>query len=93
MKTTSLFLLAACVLLTTPSAAQTSDDLAAKKAAAQQRKLKMESCAVLLKSQAINGVKKWQAAVDSHPEKNKKVLQQKLLVGQLNLCLDNILET
>ena len=93
MKTTSLFLLAACVLLATHSAAQTPDDLAAKKAAAQQRKLKLESCAVLLKSQAFNGSKTWQAAVESHPEKNKKVLQQKLLVGQLSHCLDNILET
>lgn len=46
-----------------------------------------------MRAQVANESNKLRAALDSHPEKNKKVLQQKLIAGQLSLCMDNILET
>jgi hypothetical protein len=63
----------AVVFLSTCQIASAQDDKAAKKAAALKRKMKLESCCLLISATNTNS-KDFEKTVNEHPEKNKKVI-------------------
>lgn len=69
-----LVLAAAFVLLSTPIAA--NEEKAARKAAALGRKMKLESCCLLISAYNTHN-KDFTRLAEEHPDKNKKALMQK----------------